>query len=142
MKLILLLIFTVFVYQAFANCPTSKKISCAAAMVGCASVCACDIPVCECCPGCIACVSATVADCCECLFPCWSGCTDKKLMTDVLQYSKLFVNKTMTTNQCLCYLGGGQYSCGAVFNGQACCNSKWCPCNPDTSPCQCATALC
>lgn len=117
------LFIVIFSVLAYANCPVSKKISCAAAMVGCGTVCACDIPVCECCPGCLACVST--ADCCDCLFPNWSGCTED---------SKMFNNQTnikVDTGDCVCYLGQGRYSCGA---GSAC--------NPNVSPCQCATGLC
>jgi hypothetical protein len=58
-------------------CSTVKKIACVSAMVGCGTICLCDIPACECCVGCLACVSATTADCCECLFPSWSGCNDQ-----------------------------------------------------------------
>ena len=140
MKLLIALILFLHVFYVMSNCPTSKKISCAAAMVGCGITCTCDIPVCECCPACIACVTATVANCCECLFPNWSGCTDKKLMTEINQYSKLFVNKTI--GSCECYMGQGPDPCGTITYGQICCNSRWCPCNPNTSPCNCGTALC
>jgi len=126
---------------ALAQCSMSKKVSCVAAMTGCGGTCICDLPVCECCPVCLACVTATVADCCECLFPTWSGCTDEKLMSKVNHLSKSLTNQT-ASDPCVCYVGGGKYSCGAVFAGAACCNSKWCPCNPNMSPCQCATALC
>lgn len=60
------------------GCTNADKVKCVAAMVGCGAICGCDIPVCECCPECLACVTATVADCCDCLFPGWSGCTDTR----------------------------------------------------------------
>lgn len=124
MKWLIILIILLNIFYVKSDCPTTKKIKCAAAMVGCGTTCACDIPVCECCPACIACVSATVADCCDCLFPNWSGCTDNKLMKDVLQYSKLFVNKTITPYSCVCYMGQGPIPCNTITYNQICCNSR------------------
>lgn len=141
MKLIILIL--IFCVSAvLSSCPTTKKVSCAAAMVGCGTTCVCDFPACECCPLCLACVTATAADCCECLFPGWSGCTDKKLIQGTVQNSKFFPNQTTTKNPCMCYLGQGKYSCGSVFNGQVCCNNKWCPCNPNVSQCDCTWSSC
>ena len=49
-----------------ANCDHS---TCGWIIAGCATVCTCDFPVCECCAGCIACLGAYVSQCCSCLLP-------------------------------------------------------------------------
>src|SRR5271154_2986846 len=60
------------------QCSAAKIVECVAAAAGCGTVCVCDFPACECCIGCLACVTATVANCCECLFPGWSECSSDR----------------------------------------------------------------
>lgn len=95
MKLIIIFIIVLFALVS-SSCPTSKKISCVAAMTGCGGTCICDIPVCECCALCLACVTATVSGCCDCLFPSWSGCTDtvlaERIATIFSAYNSTCVN--------------------------------------------------
>jgi hypothetical protein len=58
--------FLLFLTTAFA----CNRISCAAYIGACGGLCTCDLPVCECCPGCIACLGAMWAECCACFDRC------------------------------------------------------------------------
>lgn len=78
--LIIIFLFTIiFSGAVFSICTEAKRIACVSAAAGCGASCVCDIPVCECCPVCLACVVGTVSGCCDCLFPNWSGCTSPDL---------------------------------------------------------------
>lgn len=69
-------------------CSPAKKVECFAASGTCGALCACDLPVCECCLMCLMCVTGTVADCCECLFPQWDKCNDQTKDHCVVAYTK------------------------------------------------------
>lgn len=83
------------------SCTTAKKVECVAAALGCGTICICDFPACECCAGCLACVTATSANCCECLFPGWSGCN----------YINPPKNSTGACASARCYNSAGQICC-------------------------------
>jgi len=119
---VLSLLLSLFVIKINA-CTTMEKVKCTAAYVGCGAICACDIPACECCVPCLACVTATSADCCECLFPGWSGCSNMLLMAKI---------KNATIK--------GPASCASTV----CCNgaqhiSRCCESN-QTADCRCGTS--
>ena len=63
------------VVPARADCPAVKMTACVSAAATCGETCVCDVPACECCPLCLACVVGIAGNCCDCLFPGWSGCT-------------------------------------------------------------------
>ena len=81
----LLLLINILIIQA---CSPAKKVECFAAFGGCGAICACDFPLCECCVPCLMCVTASVADCCECLFPLWDKCNDQTKDHCVVAYTK------------------------------------------------------
>ena len=69
-----LILFLLLITVAY-TCSPFKKMACSFAYVGCESTCdGCNIPECDCCTACLACVTETVERCCQCLFPQWVGC--------------------------------------------------------------------
>lgn len=67
-----------FFLITFSNaCSDAEKVGCVASFAACGGLCACDLPVCECCPLCAACLIASSATCCQCMFPNWKECNDQ-----------------------------------------------------------------
>ena|SRR4029079_6720358 len=115
------MLFLILLFTIGEACSTANKIKCGALAAGCGATCLCDFPVCECCPLCLACIVASGADCCECLFGGWSGCSDHKMIAFVKNQSKKLGENG-------CYLNGQLYSCGILWGGQECCNGRWHTC--------------
>lgn len=70
-----LLIVSLFLVAAVSGHCTIEKIKeCVDAAVKCGHKCDCLPVICDCCAKCIECVAQTAVDCCDCLFPHWSGC--------------------------------------------------------------------
>ncbi len=105
-------------------CTRAEKVKCVAAAAGCGAICACDFPVCECCIPCLACITATVADCCECLFPGWSGCTDYVTSNIVKNLAVGYKNATRIQNNS-CDWNNDTYPNGSYLNGKKCMNGRW-----------------
>lgn len=136
-----MLFFFYFLANLVDSCSTKDKIKCGALAAGCGAACVCTIPACECCPLCLACIVAMGADCCECLFMGWSGCSDKLTMARIKNQSVNFLKNNLTGSDPIgsCYAAGQLYSCGKFLDGQECCGGRWHGCtNPHgCRPCGC-----
>src|SRR5688572_5929522 len=66
-----------FFFALTTACSDADKVGCVASFAACGGLCACDLPVCECCPLCAACLIASSATCCQCIFPNWKECKDQ-----------------------------------------------------------------
>ncbi len=58
---------------------------CAGVTAACAVTCACDIPVCECCPECVSCLGDDFTECCDCFDMCgqeelWNSLFQKEML--------------------------------------------------------------
>ena len=54
----------------FATVYSCNKVTCAAYIGACGGFCACDVPACECCPECLACLGTMWSECCDCFGLC------------------------------------------------------------------------
>lgn len=62
--------FAILILGSLVVVKACDPVACGAVTAGCAGVCACDLPVCECCPACLACVGALWDQCCDCFDLC------------------------------------------------------------------------
>lgn len=120
----------------------SDKAKCIIISAECGAICACDFPSCECCPECMLCVSKVLGDCCDCLFPGWSGCNDINItLSTINTINKINKINTITTKTNTCQDSCTKMCCTAGC-GSICCpegKSAICDCNyQNQAECYCA----
>lgn len=87
---------------SMANC---NRLACASLITTCALTCACDFPVCECCPMCVACLGSMIAECCDCVLPAYKcpGYVAKfKHLVEIVKYHEQHFMKKETNDKTLC----------------------------------------
>ena len=132
-----LLIFLFIVTSLACN-----KIACGALIAGCTGVCACDFPVCECCPECAVCLGTMWESCCSCFGKCDELAAIHHKRSDMLTGYNLSetVKRVSVDSDCFCYYGVGKFSCGSMqpMGCYECCGGAWhkCPANSVVG-CQC-----
>ena len=116
-----------------------NKVACAA----CSGICACDYPICDCCPQCLACLGSLWAKCCDCFGKCDSlkNLVDirPQLAVNITLQKQLLVNTGLMPtlpqdgreNACpdsqSCRFFNQCFECGAHLATEdlTCCQGKW-----------------
>lgn len=97
-----MIVFLIFILSVVGF--SEERVDCEDAAAKCEIICDCGF-----CTSCLACIAATVPDCCEYLFP-EQNCERKE--NAIINMSVLFRNQT---ESCICLYHGSQYTCGAVI---------------------------
>lgn len=145
-----------------------NKIACGLIIAGCAGVCACDFPACECCPLCMGCLGGMWSTCCDCFGKCdalakyhslqmkrnVSEYTNDKISSgsfddqpelqanQIIKRAPPHNSTTVSSNEC--YYGTGKYSIGATPPGTCmiCCGGGFCHCRMTKYGCSCGLGVC